>query len=272
MSFVVDLGSSSIKYGSSHDKKPKIIKSIVGEVDNKLKIGEDVLKIKKLENLEYPIQRGEIKKIEYFEKILQFCLKESKINSEETNLFLTHGTNCELKIGLQGSKKNVETICQVLFEEFSVPKLYLEISSLCSLFADGLTTGLVLDIGEGKTEVLPVYNGFLNPETIIRQDFGGKELTMYFSSILNEYDIFTTNIKIYEMIKEMKENICTLEDDKDIEYKLPDGKVIKIQKEERKKIPEILFDTSIVFGNECQNIQNLIHDTVEKSDIYLSNY
>jgi actin-related protein len=155
--FVLDLGSSSIKYGKSIEKKPEgIIKSIVGkknnlnlgEVNNKLEFGEEVLKKDNVENLNYPIERGEIKKEEYFEKLLQKCLKNLKIDAEEYNFFIAHG--------LQGSKKNMEIICQMLFEEFYVPKLFLELSSVCSIFSEDLTTGLVLDIGEGKTEVLPI--------------------------------------------------------------------------------------------------------------------
>ena len=48
---------------------------------------------------------------------------------------------------------------------------------MLSLFASGRVTGLVLDIGDGVTHVVPVYEGFPINAGIKRTDFAGRDLS-----------------------------------------------------------------------------------------------
>lgn len=48
----------------------------------------------------------------------------------------------------------------------------------------GRTTGLVVEIGEGVTQVVPVHEGFMDKTAIRRSDFGGQEITMYLQKLL----------------------------------------------------------------------------------------
>ena len=63
-------------------------------------------------------------------------------------------------------KKNREDLVTLMFEEFKVPRLYLGNQSVMSLFALGKTTGTVLDIGEGITHAVPIYEGYAIPHAI----------------------------------------------------------------------------------------------------------
>ena len=56
--------------------------------------------------------------------------------------------------------KNREMIAQIMFEQFSVPHLYISVQGVCSLYASGRTTGVVVDCGEGKSHAVPIYEGF----------------------------------------------------------------------------------------------------------------
>ena len=48
---------------------------------------------------------------------------------------------------------------QVLFEGFHVPAVHIASEGVLSLYASGLTTGLVLTMGETQTTALPVIEG-----------------------------------------------------------------------------------------------------------------
>lgn len=44
-------------------------------------------------------------------------------------------------------------------ETFRVPAMYVAIQAVLSLYASGRTTGVVLDIGDGVSHAVPVYEG-----------------------------------------------------------------------------------------------------------------
>ena len=51
---------------------------------------------------------------------------------------------------------NAEKMTELMFEKFSVPALYVAIQPLMSLYAEGRTTGVVLESGYGVTHALSV--------------------------------------------------------------------------------------------------------------------
>ena len=48
---------------------------------------------------------------------------------------------------------------------------------VCSLYASGRTTGVVVDCGEGKSHAVPIYEGFAIKHAIQRLEKAGKHLT-----------------------------------------------------------------------------------------------
>lgn len=55
---------------------------------------------------------------------------------------------------------NRQKACEIFFETFNVPALYVQIQAVLSLYSSGRTTGVVLDSGDGVTHVVPIYEGF----------------------------------------------------------------------------------------------------------------
>jgi actin len=63
-------------------------------------------------------------------------------------------------------KENREMLTTIMFENFQVPKLYVAIQAVLSLYASGKTTGTVVDCGDGISHTVPIYEGYAIPHAI----------------------------------------------------------------------------------------------------------
>lgn len=164
-------------------------------------------------------------------------------------------------------------IVQIMFETFNVPSMSLGNDSVLALYAAGRLDGVVLDSGYGVTYVVPCAKGFAIPDSIIRVDFGGKDLTDYLSKLLNEsgHSLGAATVedikkklcyvaRTYQGEMRAAESLGTV----DQSYELPDGKTITVGSE-RFKCPEALFNPELA-GVQSAGIHQLIFDAVMKSD------
>jgi centractin len=71
-----------------------------------------------------------------------------------------------------------------MFEIFNVPKLYIAQSPIVALYSHCVTTGVVLDIGDGVTSAISIDEGKSIFNSIKRNDFGGRDLTISLSDTL----------------------------------------------------------------------------------------
>jgi len=102
--------------------------------------------------LKYPIEHGVVTNFDDWSKLVSHSFyNELRVSPEEHPVLLIE------KPGTPSSIR--ERMCQVLFEEFNVPTLYLASSVEMSLFSYGLSTGVVLEIGDASIRSAAVYNG-----------------------------------------------------------------------------------------------------------------
>lgn len=78
-------------------------------------------------------------------------------------------------------RQNRDRAAQIFFETFNVPALFISIQAVLALYASGRTTGVVLglfilniDVGDGVSHSVPVYEGFAVPHAIQRVDLAGR--------------------------------------------------------------------------------------------------
>jgi actin len=57
-------------------------------------------------------------------------------------------------------KTNREQMAKIMFEEYEVPAMYIQIQAVLSLYAAGRTTGIVVDSGDGVTHTVPIFEGY----------------------------------------------------------------------------------------------------------------
>ncbi len=70
-------------------------------------------------------------------------------------------------------------MAEIFFESFNVPALYVSVQAVLSLYASGRTTGVVLDIGDGVSHSVPIYEGFALKHSITRSDIAGRDITRH---------------------------------------------------------------------------------------------
>ena len=166
---------------------------------------------------------------------------------------------------------NTNKLIEYMFEKFNFGKLYIALSPILTLFADGKHDGFVIDIGEGITQMAPIIDAEFIPFKADRMDIGGSDATEYMKNLLHNSGIFfSTKVDKY-VYKDIKEKSCFISLDfenekKSIEsyiYELSDKTKVEI-KSQRFECPEIFFKPNLIGKDEEQGIVKKSYDIIEK--------
>jgi len=164
-------------------------------------------------------------------------------------------------------------MAEILFEKFNYGSVMFEIQALLSLMAEGETTGLVFDAGDGVSHCIPVYEGMAFADQIKRLNVAGRHVTDYLIKLLLFRGYAFNSSADFETVREIKEQLCyvsyDLKKDRklaqettvvDKEYRLPDNTLINVGRE-RFEAPECLFNPQLV-DVESLGISELMFDAV----------
>ena len=78
------------------------------------------------------------------------------------------------------------------------------------LYANGRTTGLVVDSGDGVTHAVPVFEGFSIPHAVFKNYISGRAITDRMEKLLAD-DTITSgggDSAWWQIVKSMKEKTC----------------------------------------------------------------
>lgn len=95
-----------------------------------------------------------------------------------------------------------------MFETFEVRNLYIAIQAVMSLYANGRSTGLVVDAGDGVSHTVPVFEGFSIPHAVQKMEIAGRVITDYCQKLLLEAGRSFTSSAELETVKDIKEKLC----------------------------------------------------------------
>ncbi|XP_053561879.1 actin, clone 302-like [Bombina bombina] len=277
---IFDNGSGSCKAGLAGDNSPRSVitaivghcninSSMVGADHTPYYVGEEAQVKRGILNLNYPIEHGIVTSWDDMEKIWRYMYDcELHLKSSERPVLLTEPALNPLK--------NREMMAEIMFETFNVPAMYVAVQATLALYADGRTTGIVLDIGDGVTHVVPIYDGYCLPHAVSRVNVAGRDITEHFMRLLLECGHSFVTTAEREIVKDMKEKLCYVALDPNLEmkrkceeimkeYELPDGKIITVGNQ-RFRATEIMF-TPANIGLETPGVHKMIFNSIMKCGI-----
>ena len=210
-SCVIDNGSATMKAGfGGHDAPHAVFPTIIqteitqSTENQKYYIGDDDLPHTKILSSSHPIQSGIIQNFEEMEKIWKYTFeKELKCAPEKSNILMTESA--------LNPKANRERTTQIMFETFNVPSFFVHMQEVLSLYANGRTTGVVMNCGHNITRIVPIYEGYAIPHAVVIQNFGGKDITQYLKKLIlqkEEYSNLDISANDWEKMKKDYAYIC----------------------------------------------------------------
>ncbi|RZC51725.1 hypothetical protein C5167_020155 [Papaver somniferum] len=230
-------------------------------------LGDDAQSRSSVLKLEHPIEHGIVNNWDDMESSWQHTFyKKLKKNPKEHPVLLTE-TSLNPKI-------NREKMTQIMFETFSVPAMYIDNQAVLSLYARGLTTGIVLDAGDSVTQAVPIYEGYALPHAVLHLDIGGRDLTDSLVDMLSNEQGYPLPTVTKRVVREMKEALTyvALDYEDELEaavedssilrsWELPDGEVITIG-EERFRCPESLFQPSLIGMYSALGVHEMTYKSI----------
>ncbi|KAK8636735.1 hypothetical protein V6N13_124473 [Hibiscus sabdariffa] len=165
-------------------------------------------------NLTRPIRHGQVDNWDAMERYWQHCIfNYLRCDPEDHYILLTESPLT--------APENREYMGEVMFETFNVPGLYIAVNSVLALAA-GYTTskvyvfvfcgilfsGVVVDVGDGATHIVPVADGYVIGSSIKSIPIAGKDVTLFIQQLMRERGEKVPPEDSFEVARKVKERYC----------------------------------------------------------------
>lgn len=252
---VIDNGSYRLRAGYPDEPQPRVnCPSLVGLPRNKgvalatgaeeYAVGQAAVEKRGLLHTERPLSGGTVTNWEQLEKLWSHVIyKQLRLTPENHCFVLTQNA--------RASNEEKERTLEIMMETFNVHSLYLGAAPVFSLYAYGMTTGVVIDAAFDNTSVVPIHEGYALGRHITSSPVAGEALTSYLSRLLESKGYGFSTLNERDLVNTVKETMCYVRVSHvdpvppGDAFVLPDGQSIPIE-EERYQCPEAMFNHSIL--------------------------
>ncbi|KAI6112921.1 actin actin-like protein [Pisolithus sp. B1] len=266
---VVDNGTGFVKVGYAGSNFPEhVFPSIVGRpilraeervgsaVIKDIMVGDEAAENRNYLQVTQPMEHGIVRNWEDMKHLWDYTFDAKlRVDPRGRKVLLTEPP--------MNPKANRQRMVQVMFEEYGFQGVYVAIQAVLTLYAQGLTTGVVVDSGDGVTHIVPVYEGFALPHLTRRLDIAGRDVTRYLIKLLLMRGYAFNRTADFETVREIKEKLCYETTVLVESYTLPDGRTIKIGSE-RFEAPECMFQPHLV---DVEPTRQMLLDTIQSAAV-----
>lgn len=78
-----------------------------------------------------------------------------------------------------------EQLAELMFEKYNLPSIFLCKNAVLAVFACDRYSGIIVDSGATHTSVIPVHNGYVVADGVVRSPIGGDYMTMLCKKFLS---------------------------------------------------------------------------------------
>ncbi|KAH3890303.1 actin-like protein 6B [Dreissena polymorpha] len=197
---VLDFGGYSIRAGYAGEDTPKAeIPSSVGVLEEaeavmetdeikkdggrKYFIDTNSLRVpRKGMEVQAFLKDGMIDNWDIFESVLDYTYKRHiQSESQEHPVMMSEAS--------WNSRAKRERLTEIMFEKYNVPAFFLCKNAVLSAFANGRSTGLVVDSGATYTTAVPVYDGYVLGQAIVKSPLAGDFISLECRKLMEELNI-----------------------------------------------------------------------------------
>lgn len=268
---VIDPGTSTTTYGFAGASSPQgEITTIIGKLKPTLMrcnsmmptelIGDDAMQKRSLMTFHHPIVNGKITDWQEMKKILSKIFSELEATGDESVIFTQPIT---------ADKYYRKQISELLFDHANVT---FHFQPVLSLHSYGLSTGFIVEMGSGITQLAPIYENELIEHAAQSFAVTGNKLTAFMTNLLNEIEhVFTTPADA-KKVEEIMQQFCFVAMDYEIEKSLTEQVTYRVNDDvrisfsnEKCLCPEALFNPSHI--DLCsQGLHKAIYESIIKCD------
>ncbi|NP_001170315.1 Actin-related protein 3-like [Zea mays] len=234
-------------------------------------------------SLSYPIRNGQVENWDSMERFWQQCIfNYLRCDPEDHYFLLTESPLTAPEIR--------EYTGEIMFETFNVPGLYIAVQPVLALAAGYTTTkcemtGVVVDVGDGATHIVPVADGYVIGSSIRSIPITGKDVTQFIHQLLKERGENIPPEESFDVARRIKEMYCYTSSDVVKEFNKHDREPSKYVKHwtgikpktgakytcdigyERFLGPEIFFNPEMYNNDFTTPLQVVIDRCIQSSPI-----
>lgn len=300
---VCDIGANSIKIGFAGRRgattltPERVIPTVIAvprqlqrgkdsfQLEDNILVGDEALSVRYRKDYSYvrPIDEdGNVQDWAALETILQFALQAIGVVGHRYTPCSSSHHQILLTTKTQSTKRSdVQCLLGIFFDKFHFAAVALHEQSALVLYTQGVETGVVVELGETMTTIVPVYKGYAIPKLNKRLPVGGRSISRFLAKLLRlrGYPAIDPGVDL-EAAREIKEKgsyvaLDPVAEDRlaeettvlEKDIPLSDGTTTVSIGKERFEAPEALFQPKLWDSSESKGLADLIFETIQEAAI-----